>query len=200
MHVPQHRQVQPQLVGFLVPPAEGAPAGHRGAVARKLHAFLRENRPAGMVRQRRAAVHLHGDRESLAALRLPADHLVGNILVRMVHPVRPARAENLAVHKQHGLPAGVQVHHNPLAAGFRRYGKAAEHPGIVPGLPPYRSGRPGRPGKLLRFRQGQRPGGREALQFNLPQRVVQVSLQRPDQVGQLFADFVDHVRAPLAPG
>ena len=93
MHIPKHGQIEPQLIGFLVPPAKGAFPHHGGAAAGKGDALLRENRAAGMVGQRRAPVNLHGDGDAFPAFRFLGDRQILRILVGMIQPVRAARAE-----------------------------------------------------------------------------------------------------------
>ena len=196
MHVPQDRQVQPELVGFLVPPAEGAPAGDGRAVGGKSDAVFRKDGAAGMIRQGSAAINFQGDFKGFAAFRAAADGLVGNILVRMSHPVSPAGAEDFSVYIKDGFPAGIQVHHDPFTAGLLRHGETAEHPGIIPGHAPDGSGRPGFPRVGFCLSQGQDGRRGKALQGNFAQRVIKIRRQRINDVPKLIGDFVIHLRTP----
>ena len=146
-----------------------------------------------MVRQGSAAVDFQGDFEGFPAFRVPADGLIGNILVRMSHPVTPAGAEDLSVDVEDGFTAGIQVHDDPLPAGLLRHGETAEHPGIIPGHAPGGSGRPGLPGIGFRFPQVQDGRRRKALQGNFAQRVIKICCQRVNHVPKLIGDFLIHL-------
>ena len=194
MHIPEYGQVQPELIGFLIPPAEGAPPGNGWAGAGKGDAFLREDGTARMIRQGSAGIDFQGNLKGFAAFRVPADGLIGDVLVRMSHPVAPAGAEDFSVDIEDGFTAGIQVHDDPFPAGFLRYGEAAEHPGIIPGHAPGGSGRPGFPGIGFRLPQVQDGRRRKALQGNFAQRVIKIRCQRVNHVPKLIGDFLIHLR------
>ena len=112
-----------------------------------------KNRKGALVRKRCAAVYLHGNGKALSAGSTDADGLVHNIMVGMIHPVSPARAEGFSVDKNRSFPSGIQVHDDPLSGCFRGDCERTKQPRVFPGAAPDRSSRPWRTGHGFSFGQ-----------------------------------------------
>ena len=176
-------QIEPQLVRRLMPDAERASAH---PLAR--HVLRLGQKVARAHRPRRAAVLMlarvvvpgvgfHQQMEALARLGMQGQHLITDVVMRHTHPLRAARAERLAVHKQRRLAALAQVHHDALPRRLRRQHDLPAHPAVMPLAAPGRSGRHRRKAARLRLLGRKHLRRLEALERDLSQRLVELLLQ-----------------------
>lgn len=115
----QGGNVHPQLVGVLVPEAEGA-AAHAGAqgIGMGVAQSAGQHRPGGAlsgVGVVVAGVHLKQQVKGLAALGTLGENVVTDIVVGDGDPLGPAGAEGLAVYKQGSFAPQIQRHGHGLA-------------------------------------------------------------------------------------
>ena len=146
--VHQHEQggyVHPQLVGVLVPDAEGAVAqpgaatlglgvsqraGQHGAGAATTH-----------IGEIVSGVDLKQQVKLLPRFSAAGQHVIADIVMRHTDPLGTTGAESLSVDEQRGLAAHIQRHGHGLACGFFRQRDRSAQPQIFPGVPPDRAHR-----------------------------------------------------------
>ena len=142
MHVPEHRQVQPELIRFLIPQTKCASAHHRRAFMLITHPVLRKNRTSRMRGERCSGIDFHRKPIGFTALCLPRQCQIRSVLMGMRHSVSPTRTEGFSIEEQGGFPARIQIHDHTFPADGRRKRKAGKHPGIFPRLSPRCAFRP----------------------------------------------------------
>ena len=199
--VQEHAQgahVQPELIGVLIPDAEGV-VTHAGAAALLLGIAqgAGEHRAGGAaahVRIIMPGVHLKEQVETLAGDALLGEHVVGQVMMGDAHPFRPAGAEGLPVDKQGGFAAHVQGEDHGLVPGLLGQHSLPAHPHVFPGMTPggaFRNGAEGPAGGLLR---GQVFHGGIALQGDFAQGAVEILRQHPHPVIDAGSVFRVHQR------
>ena len=202
--IAQGGHVLPQLVGFLVPDAEGAVADlgaddvvRQGLVIALVHADRTGGaRPDRRVGELMAGVGFHQQMVGIAGHSGLSQDLIGDVMVLFLHPVSPAGTEGLAVDEHGRLAASLQIHHNGLSLGALGDGQLRAEPAVLPVAAPGSALGHGDEFSLLRIGGIQHVVGTESLEADVRHGLVEFFLQGMNPIFDSVFPFRNHGYIP----